>query len=96
MKNDIYLKLLPIERQLESAIKSNYARLSSAEFEEFCNTYKEQYGVELTRNEKNCNICRLKALRLAGADFFAYRDWYKSRWGRRPEDSKEETSSDGE
>ena len=35
MKNEQYFKLLPIERQLRSAIDSNYARLSATEFAVF-------------------------------------------------------------
>lgn len=90
MKNEQYLKLLPIERQLKSAQVSNYARLSAPEFDSFCATYKELYGVELTNNEKNCNICRLKALKKVSADYFQYQEWYKGRWGRKPEDPKPE------
>lgn len=93
MKNEIYLQLLPIERQLLSAIKSNYARLSAKEFEAFCNTYKEAYGVELTKSERNCNACRLRVLKKVGTDYFQYQEWYKGRWGRKPEEPKEETIS---
>lgn len=89
MKNDIYIKLNPIERQLRSAQDSNYARLSAAQFEEFCSIYKEQYGIELTKNERNCNICRLKALKKMAKDYFEYQGWYIGRWGRKPEDPKE-------
>lgn len=94
MKNEQYLKLLPIERQLLSAIKSNYARLSQVEFNQFCEIYKELYGTELTKNEKNCNNCRLKALKKVGADYFEYLEWYKGRWGRRPEDPKPDKAAD--
>ena len=90
MKQEIYLQLLPIERQLKSAQQSNYARLSAAEFEKFCNLYKDTYGVELTRNEKNCNTCRLKAIKKIAKDYFEFQDWYLKRWGRRPEDPKPE------
>lgn len=90
MKNEIYLKLQPIERQLKSAQVSNYARLSASEFAQFCDTYKEHFGVELTRNEKNCNTCRLKAIKKIAADYFQYQEWYLNRWGRKPEDPKPE------
>ena len=94
MKQEIYLQLLPIERQLKSAQQSNYARLSAAEFEKFCNLYKDTYGVELTRNEKNCNTCRLKAIKKIAKDYFEFQDWYLKRWGRRPEDPKPEKESE--
>lgn len=90
MKNEKYLELLPMEKQLKSAVASSYARLSSAEFEQFCSIYAELYGVELTRNEKNCNVCRLKALVKVAKDYFEYQNWYLNRWGRRPEDPKPE------
>ena len=93
MKNEQYLKLLPIERQLLSARDSNYARLSAPDFESFCETYKELYGTELTKNEKNCNVCRLKALKKVAADYFQYQEWYKGRWGRKPEDPKPEENN---
>lgn len=90
MKNEQYLKLLPIERQLKSAQQSNYARLSAIEFAVFCDAYQDLYGVALTKNEQNCNICRLKALKKVAADYFQYQEWYKGRWGRKPEDPKPE------
>ena len=94
MKNDIYLKLNPIERQLRSAKDSNYARLSSREFEDFCATYAEHFGKELTRNERNCNTCRLKAIKHLAEDYFQYQEWYKGRWGRKPEDPKPENETE--
>ena len=84
MKGEVYQKLNPIERQLKSSLLSNYARLSAAEFEGLCGVYKELYGVELTRNERNCNVCRLKAIKRIANDYFQYQDWYKGRWGRMP------------
>ena len=94
MKNEQYLQLLPIERQLKSVQTSSYARLSAKEFEAFCNTYKDIFGTELTRNEKNCNVCRLKALKKVADEYFKFQGWYLSRWGRRPEDVKEETAEE--
>ena len=88
MKNEIYLKLNPIERQLKSALLSNYARLSAREFQEFCSIYEQQYGVALTRNEQNCNTCRLKALKKIANEYFQYQEWYQGRWGKKPEDPK--------
>lgn len=89
MKNEQYLQLLPIERQLKSVQISSYARLSAKEFEAFCETYKDIFGVELTKNEKNCNICRLKALKKVADEYFKFQNWYIGRWGKRPEDIKE-------
>lgn len=89
MKNEQYFKLLPIERQLKSAIDSNYARLSATEFAVFCGAYKEVLGVELTRSEQNCNVCRLKALKKLGKEYFDYQKWYVGRWGKKPEESIE-------
>lgn len=90
MKNDIYLKLNPIEKQLKSVLLSNYARLSANEFDEFCSVYKQHYGEELSRSERNCNVCRLKALKRIANDYFQYQEWYMGRWGRKPEDPKPE------
>lgn len=94
MKNEIYLKLNPIERQLRSAQDSNYARLSSADFESFCAVYELQYGIALTKNERNCNTCRLKALKRIAKDYFEYQGWYIGRWGRKPEDPKPEDNNE--
>lgn len=85
-----YLGLLPIERQLKSALYSNYARISAAEFEGFCGLYKAIYGTELTRGEKNCSTCRLKALKKVAVDYFYFKDTYFKRWGRNPEEPKPE------
>lgn len=94
MKQEQYLQLLPLEKQLKSAKESSYARLSAKEFDSFCDTYKDIFGKELTRNEKNCNTCRLKALKKVADEYFKFQGWYLSRWGRRPEDIKEETPKD--
>ena len=92
MKNEQYFKLLPIERQLRSAIDSNYARLSATEFAVFCGAYKEIFGTELTRSEQNCNVCRLKALKKTGKEYFDYQNWYIGRWGRKPEEPAPENN----
>lgn len=94
MKNEIYLKLNPIEKQLKSALLSNYARLSAKEFETFCETYHQHYGTALSRNEKNCNTCRLKAIKKIANDYFQYQEWYQGRWGRKPEDPKPEENTE--
>ena len=91
MKSNIYFQLKPIERQLRSALDSNYARLSAREFENFCDTYKAHYDKPLTNNEKNCNNCRLKALKRIAEDYFEYQSWYEKRWGVKPEDFKGKT-----
>ena len=91
MKSNIYFQLKPIERQLRSALDSNYARLSAREFENFCDTYKAHYDKPLTNNEKNCNTCRLKALKRIAEDYFEYQSWYERRWGAKPEDFKGKT-----
>ena len=85
-----YLKLLPVERQLRSSLMNNYARMSALEFDAFCALYGEIYGTPLTRNEMNCNSCRLKAIKRVANDFFGYRESYASKYGRNPEDPKPE------
>ena len=92
IKKEQYMKLLPLERQLQSARLSNYARLSAVEFDDFCEVYKDIYGVELTRMERNCNNCRLKALKKVANDYFYFKDTYFKRWGRNPEEAKVEDS----
>ena len=89
MKNEQYFKLLPLEGQLRSAQQSNYARLSAVEFAEFCKTYKDIFGKELTRSEQNCNVCRLKAIKAVAEEYFNYQKWYVGRWGKKPEESIE-------
>lgn len=96
MKNEQYLQLLPIERQLKSVQTSSYARLSAKEFEAFCDTYKDIFGTELTRNEKNCNVCRLKALKKVAEEFFNYQKWYSGRWGCKPEERISESEENKE
>ena len=68
MTREQYDKLNVYEQQLRWGVKSNFVHMSSVEFEKVAALYEELYGQALTQAQKNCNTCRLNAIRKMGRD----------------------------
>lgn len=81
MTKDIYTKLTEFKKQIDSAMRTNYASFAHDDFIRFCEVYKEHYGVALTASEKSCSACKLRALKRIGADYYTYQKWYNARFG---------------
>lgn len=94
MTKDIYEKLQPYEAQLTSASKTNYARFEHGEFDKVADIYFELYAVKLSKSEKSCGMCKLKALKKIAADYFAYQEWYNKRWKNKKESEGEPNSTE--
>ena len=63
MTQESFNKLQEYEKVLINAVKCDFVHLSSFEFAKIANIYKEVFGIELTKTQKNCNTCRLNALK---------------------------------
>lgn len=72
MTREQYDKLNVYEQQLRWAVRSNFVHMSALEFAKVAALYEELYGQALTQAQKNCNTCRLNALKKMGADYFAF------------------------
>lgn len=74
MKKVDFEKLKKYETALYTAKHSSFARMSVNEFNDMCNIYKDMYGVEVTRTERNCPSCKLRVTKRLAEDYFKYKD----------------------
>lgn len=89
MTQESYEKLIEYDKVLTNAVRCDFIHLSSLEFCKIAVIYKEVFGEELTPRQKNCNTCRLNAIKKIGAEYFAYKEQLakeqtKKRKGGRP------------
>lgn len=73
MTKEQYESLTKWEDVFDKAIKKNFIHLSNTEFNEIADVYDKLY-TPLTKRERNCNLCRLKALKKIGEDYFKYKE----------------------
>lgn len=57
------------ESVLGRAVKKNFLHISNSEFGEIAEVYDEVF-TPLTKRERNCNSCRLKAIKKLGEKYF--------------------------
>lgn len=74
MTQEQFEKLKPWEKVLNNAVRCDFIHLSATEFNKIAEIYEEVLGEKLTVRQRNCNTCRLNALKKLGAEFIAYRD----------------------
>lgn len=72
MNRDNFEKLQKWENVLNNAVKKSFIHLSTSEFNEIASIYDSIY-TPLTRQQRNCNSCRLTALQKLGKDYFAFK-----------------------
>ena len=72
MTQEIFERLNKFEKVLSNAVRCDFVRVSSLDFCEIAGIYAQLFGVELTQRQKNCNTCRLNALKKVGEEYFAY------------------------
>lgn len=74
MTKEQFLGFQPFEKQLTSAINSNYARFPHRELLEFDKVVAKWRGKGLGNNEKSCPHCLLRLLKEVGTEYFRYKD----------------------
>lgn len=89
MTKEIYDRLKEFEPQLTSAIKTSYARFGDKGFDVIADIYFELYAVKLTKSERTCGMCKLRALKKIAKDYFAYEEWYNKRFKKDKESQGE-------
>lgn len=87
MTTEIYKKLKVYEDKLSSALYSSYARFRSPELEDLSSILNEHRGSPLSRQERSCSRCFLKALQQLAKEYFAFQ---KSPWGKKADKAEEE------
>lgn len=61
-------KLNKWETVLNNAVSHNFIHLSTDEFNEIASVYDEIF-TPLTKRERGCNLCRLKAVKKVGEEY---------------------------
>lgn len=74
MTQEIYESLEKFDKVLTNAVRCDFVRVSSLDFCELAGIYTQLFGVELTQRQKNCNTCRLNALKKIGGEYFEYKE----------------------
>ena len=69
MTEEQYKVLEKYDSVLNAAVKSNFLRLPSSEFNEIAAVY-DQLFTPLRQSQRNCNTCRLNALKTIGRVYF--------------------------
>ena len=72
MTKEDYESLVPYRESIMKAWKQSFLRMSSGDFEKVAEIYDRVTGKPLTRSQKNCNTCRLNALRKLGEEMETY------------------------
>lgn len=72
MTKEDYESLVPYRESIMKAYKQSFLRMSSSDFEKVAVIYDKVTGKPLTRSQRNCNTCRLNALRKLGEEMETY------------------------
>lgn len=73
MTKEAFEKLNKWEKVLHNAYHKSFIHLSASEFAEIAAIYDTLYE-PLTRAQRNCNTCRLNALKKLGEDYEKYKN----------------------
>lgn len=74
MTKEQFLAFQPYEKQLTSAVHTNYARFPHKELLEFEKAVIVWRGEGLKKNEKTCPHCLLTLLKSIATEYFRYKD----------------------
>lgn len=69
MDNAIFERLVKWDKVLYNAVHKSFIHLSASEFGEIAAIYDEYFDTPLTKAQRNCNSCRLTALKKIGGEY---------------------------
>ena len=70
MKKELYDKAKEFENIFKYALKMDFLRVTPEVFNETMKIYEEQFDKKLSKSQKQCNSCRLKAIKEIGKVYF--------------------------
>ena len=70
MKKELYDKAKEFENIFKYALKMDFLRVTPEVFNEIMKIYEEQFDRKLSKSQKQCNSCRLKAIKEIGKVYF--------------------------
>lgn len=70
MNTELYNKAKEFENIFRYALKMDFLRVTPEVFDSIMKIYEEQFGKKLSKSQKQCNSCRLKAIKELGRVYF--------------------------
>lgn len=70
MDTELYTKAKEFENIFRYALKMDFLRVTPEVFDSIMKIYEEQFGKKLSKSQKQCNSCRLKAIKELGRVYF--------------------------
>ena len=70
MKKELYDKAKEFENIFKYALKMDFLRVTPEVFNSIMEIYEEHFQKKLSKSQKQCNTCRLKAIKEIGKAYF--------------------------
>lgn len=70
MKKELYDKAKEFENIFKYALKMDFLRVTPEVFNEIMKIYEEHFEKKLSKSQRQCNTCRLKAIKEIGRVYF--------------------------
>ena len=95
MKKELYDKAKEFENIFKYAIKMDFLRVTPEVFNEIMKIYEEHVGKQLSKSQRQCNTCRLKAIKEIGRVYFEEQEKEKEQEGQEGQPPKSEGKKRG-
>ena len=96
MKKELYDKAKEFENIFKYALKMDFLRVTPEVFNEIMKIYEEQFGKKLSKSQKQCNTCRLKAIKEIGKVYFEEQEEQEKQKEQKEQEKQEEQPSKSE
>lgn len=90
MNTELYNKAKEFENIFRYALKMDFLRVTPEVFDSIMKIYEEQFGKKLSKSQKQCNSCRLKAIKELGRVYFEEQQKQKKEEEKKKEQQQEE------
>ena len=84
MKKELYDKAKEFENIFKYALKMDFLRVTPEVFNEIMKIYEEHFQKKLSKSQKQCNTCRLKAIKEIGRVYFEEQEKQEEQEGQPP------------
>ena len=95
MKKELYDKAKEFENIFKYALKMDFLRVTPEVFNEIMKIYEEQFEKKLSKSQKQCNTCRLKAIKEIGRVYFEEQEKQKEQEEQEEQPPKSEGKKRG-
>ena len=95
MKKESYDKAKEFENIFKYALKMDFLRVTPEVFNEIMKIYEEHFQKKLSKSQKQCNTCRLKAIKEIGKVYFEEQEKQKEQEKQEEQPPKSEGKKRG-